>query len=123
MKKAVLITGIVWSVLCFLAALICLIVGFAIVGSADEVAKAAVEAAQDPEMTYEVAYAAAIILGVAPIIIGAYLLVGGVFSVVLVATRNSAMKKGAGIALGIVAFVFGAELPAVFYVIDSAKSR
>lgn len=48
---------------------------------------------------------------------------GIVFSSVLLAKNRSPMSKGTGIALGIVSIVFGAEVPGIFFIIDSAMHR
>ena len=122
MKKAVLITGVIWAVLTFLCALVFMILGLVFISAAPEVAQTLV--IEGEELTPE--QILALVYGIAGVFVffAVYFIIGGVFSIVLVVNRaNEKIKKGAGIALGIVAFVLGAELPGVFFVIDSAMHR
>ena len=48
---------------------------------------------------------------------------GIVFSIVMLAKNRAPMSKGTGIALGVVSIVFGAEVPGIFFIIDSAMHR
>jgi hypothetical protein len=56
-------------------------------------------------------------------VVGIWLFVAAAYSFVLVGLRNKQTGKGAGIALGIVGIVLGAELPGIFTIIDAAKNR
>lgn len=118
MKKAILITGIIWGILCVIGALIMLPLGAA--ATTPEFVQELMKAGQVTE-----AEAKAVALVTAEILfsIGAWLLVGGVFSFVLAGIRNKGFSKGAGIALGIIGIVVGAELPGIFMIVDSAVNR
>ena len=128
MKTTIKITGIIWTIVCFLAALILILVGAVILGGAEAAAQAMIDeliaqgATDIPTLEELVMFVQ--LTGVVLLVVGGYLVAGGVLSIVLTAqAKNEKLGKGAGIALGIVSFVFGAELPAVFFVIDSAISR
>ena len=118
MKKAILISGIIWGVLAVITGIIFLAVS-PVFGSKeviDEVIK------NNPDITREAAEAAAAVLVTTFAVIGGELLAGGVFSFVLAGVRNKG-GKGAGIALGIVGIVLGAILPGIFTLIDAIKNR
>ena len=109
MKKAILITGIIWLVLCVAGAVIELFVGIGDLMGMD-VGWAKV----DPNQA----------LGAANIVLGSLLAIGAILDVVLLAKRNSEnLKKGPGIALGVIAAVFGATLPGIFFAVDSGINR
>ena len=118
MKKAILITGIIWGILCIIGALIMLPLGA--VATTPEFVQELVKTGQVTE-----AEAKAVALATAGVLfgIGGWLLVGGIFSFVLAGIRNKGFSKGAGIALGIIGIVVGAELPAIFMIVDSAVNR
>ena len=115
MKKAILISGIIWGVVSLLTGLICLISGV-MANNPDVIAQMQ---AQDATITLEQIKAAASTL----VTFGVICLIGGVFSFVLVGLRNSSIGKGAGIAIGIIGIVLEATLPGIFFIIDSAKTR
>ena len=97
MKKAILITGIIWLVLCVAGAVIELFVGIGDLMGMD-VGWAKV----DPNQA----------LGAANIVLGSLLAIGAILDVVLLAKRNSEnLKKGPGIALGVISVKgrFGVE--------------
>ena len=108
MKKAILIGGIIWMILCLAGGIFEIVFG---IGDLMKITGENIEL--DPNIA----------LGVANILVGVWLLAGAVFSLVDVLKRNSNMGKGAGIALGVVSLVFAAELPGVLFIIDSAKNR
>lgn len=128
MKTTIKITGIIWTIVCFLAALILLLVGAVVLGGAEAAAQTMIDELVEQGAT-EIPTLQELMVGiqlvaVVLLVLGGYLVVGGIFSIVLTANaHNEKLGKGAGIALGIVSFVFGAELPAVFFVIDSAITR
>ena len=113
MKKGVLISGIITMIAYGITALVFLIVG--IVGIA---AKGMADA--DPgAIPTEEAIAASIVF----LVFAGFFILSVVFSGVLIGKRNSEMGKGAGIALGVVGIVFGAVVPGIFFIIDSATTR
>ena len=121
MKKAILISGIFWAVVCGITALILFLVGA--VANSPEVIQEVVNQSQGT-VTMEQAQAAAAAAQALMIGWAVYFLLGLVFAIVLIALRNNQrLSKGAGIALGIVGVVFGATLPGIFFIVDSAKTR
>ena len=118
MKKAILISGIIWGILLALTAIILFAVG---------------ANATNPEVVQEIANMQHITVAEAEklakdaqlvlIVSGAVLSVATVFSFVLVGLRNSTMHKGLGITFGIIGIVIGAQLPGIFFIIDSARNR
>ena len=108
MKKAILITGIIWLILCIGGAIGELIVGF---GDLVKVQSGSATIDANPS------------LAAANIALGICLIVGAVLDVVLLVKRNSNMKKAPGIVLGVFAAVFGATLPGIFFAVDSGINR
>ncbi|MBE6126710.1 MAG: hypothetical protein E7182_01850 [Erysipelotrichaceae bacterium] len=108
MKKAILITGIIWLVLCVGGAIAELVVGF---GDLVKVQSGSVTIDPNPS------------LAAANIALGFSLIVGAILDVILLVKRNSDMKKAPGIVLGVFAAVFGATLPGIFFAIDSGMNR
>jgi len=119
MKSAILGTGIGWGILCIILAAVLIPVG--VIATSPEIIDAA--AASGSSATRAQLEEAARLLQVILIVSGAWLVVGAIYSFVLVGLRNGKFGKGAGIALGVVGIVVGADLPAVFFIVDSAKSR
>lgn len=117
MKKAILISGIIWGVVCIILALIFIPIGAA--ATRPEVIQELINGGMTPEKANAAAQATQYLM----ITAGIWLLVAAVFSFVLLGVRNRNFGKGAGIALGIIGIVFGAELPGIFFIIDSARSR
>ncbi len=111
MKKAILITGIIWAVSCLLAAIFEIL--FAITCFTGYQDAAVPEITIDPNP----------LLGVANFVAAAFLLAGAILAIVLIVKRNSEMKKVPGIVLGVIAAVFGATVPGVLFAIDSGMER
>ncbi len=122
MKNAIKVTGIIWGILCIITALICGIVGLVSLAglSNPEIIS---EAASTAGTTVEQAKTALTVAAVGLLIPAVYLIVGAVFSFVLVGIREKELTKGAGIALGVIGAVFGAEAPGILFVVDSAINR
>ena len=113
MKKAVLISGIVTIASYAVVALVFLIVGLiniTVKGMADT----------DPGAipAPELAIVSIVFLSVA-----GYFILSIIFSAIMIGKRNSNMSKGAGIVLGVLGIIFGALLPGIFFIVDSAESR
>ena len=108
MKKAILIVGIIWIVLSLVIAVVEITYG---IGQITNLSSNSVDWKPD--------YAR----GTANIIIGAIYVVAAVLSFVTILKRNSNMSKKAGIALGVVSIVFGATVPGILFIVDSAKTR
>lgn len=108
MKKAILITGIIWLIFCVAGGISEIVVG---VSFFSPISNGQVQV--DPNPT----------LAVANIVVGALMFVGAVLDVILIIKRNSDMKKGPGIALGVVAAVLGATLPGILFAVDSGVNR
>ena len=108
MKKAILVTGIIWAILCGLAA-----VGEILVAVSCFTPMDSGVISMDPNP----------LLGVANLIAAGVLLVATVLAIVLVAKRESNMKQVPGIVLGVVAAVLGATVPGVLFAIDSGMNR
>ena len=113
MKKGVLISGIITIISYAIVAFVFLIVGIiniATKGMADS----------DPGAipAPELATVAALFLAIA-----GYFLVSIIFSGIMIGKRNSSMGKGAGIALGVFGIIFGAIVPGIFFIADSAQTR
>ena len=117
MKKAIQITGIIWAIVCGISAII-----FFAGGSLFAAAFAELMKQQGGVPEEEIKIAAAAMLAVY-MVLGVYMLVAAIYSIVLVAVKNKQMSKGAGIAMAVVGIVLGAELPGVFFLIDSIKNR
>ncbi len=62
-------------------------------------------------------------LAAANIALGFSLIVGAILDAILLVKRNSDMKKAPGIVLDVFAAVFGATLPGIFFIADSAQTR
>ena len=108
MKKAILITGIIWIVLALAVSIFEIVYGANLFNTVK---------------TGDVEWEANVALGVANIIVGCWFAIAIVFAIILILKRNSNMGKGAGIALGVIAAVLGAVAPGVLFVIDSAMNR
>ena len=108
MKKAILVTGIIWAVLCLVGAIMEIIVAIPYFTGIK---------GDNVQINPDVA------LGVGNLILAAWLIAGTVLAFVLIAKRNSAMKKVPGILLGVFAAVFGATVPGVLFAIDSGINR
>ena len=70
-----------------------------------------------------VTFSANIPLAIGNLILGLWLLSGVAFSIVDIVKRNSEMSKAKGIVLGVFSTVFGAVVPGILFIIDSAKTR
>ena len=119
MKKAILGTGIGWAILCGVTAIIC----FALAPHATDPTVIDAAMQSGTQATRAQLEQAAQYLQIALYISGAWTVVGMIFSIVLIALRNSSMGKGGGITLGVFGIICGATLPAVFFLVDSAVTR
>ena len=117
MKKAIQITGIIWAVMCGITAIVFLAGGSLFAAAFAEIMK---QQGGVPEEEIKIAAAAMLAMY---IVLGVIMLVAAIYSIVLVALKNKQMAKGAGIALGAIGIVVGAELPGIFFLIDSIKNR
>lgn len=122
MKKAVKITGVIWGILCIINVILFVIMGAIFIYSmnnAEFLAKMATELNRSEDVVKQ----ACGVLVALSFNLAIYCVAGTVFSFVLVGKVNSNMHKGPGIALGIISAVFGALLPAIFFIVDSAITR
>lgn len=108
MKKAILITGIITAIVEGIGGLFEVIFGIMEL---------------TPTTINGTTYAADIPMGVANIIVGVWLLAAVVFAIIDIIKRNADMPKGKGIALGVVSVIFGAFVPGVLTIVDSAMNR
>lgn len=124
MKKGILVSGIIWAILCIIGALVCGILG-AVYAFALQAANSDIiaQAAQQSNVTIEEAKAIISVASTLMFVAACEMVAGFVFSIILMAKRNSAMSKGPGIALGVVGAVLGATLPGILFIVDSAKNR
>ena len=125
MKKAILISGIIWAVASIVLAIVFVSMGglsLTAMGT-QEGQKVINDFAAQNNVTVEAAKAALTVSATALVVAGIWLFVAAAYSFVLVGLRNKQTGKGAGIALGIVGIVLGAELPGIFTIIDAAKNR
>lgn len=113
MKKGVLISGIITIVIYGIMAMI-----FGIVGGVQLAAKGMAEVDPGTIPAEELAIVATVFLAIA-----GYFVVSIVFSGIMIGKRNSSMGKGAGIALGVFGIIFGAVVPGIFFIADSAQTR
>ena len=113
MKKGVLISGIITMISYGITALI-----FLIVGIVNLVAKGLADSDPGAIPAEEPA-----IVGTVFLVLAGFFLLSVIFSGILIHKRNSEMGKGAGIALGVFGIIFGAVLPGIFFIVDSAKTR
>jgi|GEM_PF-903583 len=120
MKKAILISGIIWGILLALAATVIL---FFALGTAMTSSSVVHQFADTQHVTVAEAEKLLKDAQLVLIVTGAILVVATIFSFVLAGLRNSTMPKGLGITFGIIGIVLGAELPGIFFIIDSARSR
>lgn len=128
MKKAIKIFGIIWGVFGIIAVISTVIFAIAcLVGVSNQelLQKIVDQIQQTYQRTITIEQAKAILNNAAIACFGAtaYEVVGTVLSFVMVGKANSEMGKGAGIALGIVSFVFGSTVPGVLFIVDSAVNR
>ena len=108
MKKAILIVGIIWAILCLLLGI------FEIVYAIFDFSGGTIGGTTlEPDA----------IRGTANLILGIWLLVGACLSCITVIKRNSNMSRKHGITLGVFAIIFGAEVPGILFIVDSAKNR
>ena len=121
MKKAIRISGIIWGVFVALGALVVLILAGGSGAVKDEVINQTMS--NTAGLTREQAELAFDILITVLFVAGGFMVVGAVFSFVLVGLAGSGMGKGAGIFVGILGIVLAAELPGILFIVDSAKNR
>ena len=119
MSKAVRITGIIWIILCAILTIVFGIISIVGYGAVDQAAQEIAKA--DSSINLEQAKAAALLAVIYLDIVAGYFFLGLVFSIIFVALARKEIRKGAGIALGIIGFIFGAELPGIFFIVHSAK--
>jgi len=125
MKKAILISGIIWAVASIVLAIVFVSMGglsLSVMETA-EGQQVIQEYATQNKVTVEAAKAALIVGATALVVVGIWLFVAAAYSFVLVGLRNKATGKAGGIVLGVVGIVLGAELPGILTLIDSAKNR
>ena len=108
MKKAILITGIIWLVLIVAGAIA--EVGFGI---------SFLTTLQSESVTTD----ANIPQAIGNFVFAALLIAGAVLDIIILVKRNSDMKKVPGIVLGVFAAVFGATVPGILFAIDSGMNR
>ncbi len=113
MKKGVLISGIITIISYGIVALV-----FLIVGIINIAAKGMADADPGAIPAEELTVVAIVFLAIA-----GYFLLSIIFSGIMIGKRNSNMSKGAGVALGIFGILFGALLPGIFFICDSAQTR
>ncbi|MBQ4254415.1 MAG: hypothetical protein II721_00245 [Bacilli bacterium] len=113
MKKGILISSIITIVSYSILALVFLIVGLINV-AAKGMADADPGAIPAEELT---------VVYIVFLALAGYLLLSVIFSGIMIGKRNSAMGKGAGVVLGIFGILFGAIVPGIIFVADSAKNR
>ena len=113
MKKGVLISGIITIVTYAIVALVFFIVGMVYINT-----KGMVDPDPGAIPAEELAVVATVFLCIA-----GYLLLGIIFSGIMIGTRYSKMGKGGGIVLGILGILFGAVVPGIFFLADSASTR
>ena len=113
MKKGVLISGIITIALYSILALV-----FTIVGIVNIATKGMADSDPGSIPAEELAIVATVFL-----ILAGYFLFGIIFAGIMISKRTSAMGKGAGVALGIFGVIFGAIVPGIFFIADSAKTR
>jgi len=108
MKKAILIVGIIWAILCLALGIFEIIYGIS-----DFTNSTIMGGSADPDP----------IRGAANLVLGIWLLVGACLSCITVLKRNSDMSKKNGIVLGVFCIIFSAEVPGILTIVDSAKNR
>ena len=113
MKKGILISGIITIASYSIVALV-----FLIVGIINFVAKGMADSDPGAIPAEELTVVAVVFLALA-----GYFLLAIIFSGIMIGKRNSSMGKGAGIVLGIFGILFGALVPGIFFLADSAKTR
>lgn len=113
MKKGVLISGIITIALYSILASV-----FAIVGIINIAIKVMADSDPGSIPAEELAIVSTVFL-----ILAGYFLFGIIFAGIMIGKRTSAMGKGAGVALGIFGVIFGAIVPGIFFIADSAKTR
>ena len=118
MKKAILGTGIAWGILSIFLAILLFAIG-ALATSAEVIARAQQQSGVTPEQAQQAAQYTQIIMYIA----GGFMIASMIYSFVLIGIRNKTMRKGAGIAIGVVGIAIGATLPSVFFLVDSAVNR
>lgn len=125
MKKAILISGIIWAVVSIVLAIVFVSMGGLSLSAMEtaEGQQVIQDFATQNKVTVEAAKAALTVSATALVVVGIWLFVAAAYSFVLVGLRNKATGKAGGIALGVVGIVLGAELPGILTLIDSAKNR
>lgn len=113
MKKGVLISGIITIISYGIVAL-----AFLIVGLINIAAKGMADADPGAIPAEELTVVAIVFLAIA-----GYFLLSIIFSGIMIGKRNSNMSKGAGVTLGIFGILFGALVPGIFFICDSAQTR
>lgn len=113
MKKGVLISGIITIISYGIVALV-----FLIVGLINIAAKGMADADPGAIPAEELTVVAIVFLAIA-----GYFLLSIIFSGIMIGKRNSNMSKGAGVTLGIFGILFGALVPGIFFICDSAQTR
>ena len=108
MKKAILIVGIIWAILCLILGIFQIVYGVF-----DFTDRTITGGSADPDP----------IRGTANLIVGIWLLIGACLSCLTVFKRESNMSKKQGITLGVFCIIFGAEVPGILFIVDSAKNR
>ena len=108
MKKAILITGIIWLVLTVAGAVTELVFGISFLSSLQ-----GGDVTVDPNVPH----------AIGNLVFGGLLIVAAVLDVIILVKRNSDMKKAPGIVLGVIAAVFGATVPGILFAIDSGMNR
>ncbi len=121
MKKAIRISGIIWGVFMAVGALVVLILAGSSGAVKDEVINQTMS--QTAGLTREQAELAFNMLINVLFVAGGFMVAGAIFSFVLVGLAGSNMGKGPGIFVGILGIVLSAELPAILFIVDSAKNR
>lgn len=125
MKKAILISGIIWAVISIVLAIVFVSMGGLSLSAMEtaEGQQVIQDFATQNKVTVEAAKAALTVSATALVVAGIWLFVAAAYSFVLVGLRNKTTGKAGGIALGVVGIVLGAELPGILTLIDSAKNR
>ena len=108
MKKAILITGIIWLVLIVAGAITEVIFGISFLTTLQ---------------SGSVSSDANIPQAIGNFVVAAFLIAGAVLDIIMLLKRNSDMKKAPGIVLGVFAAVFGATVPGILFAIDSGMNR
>lgn len=130
MKKAILISGIIWAVVSIVLAIVFVLMGGLSLAklSLSNTGSVSIDQCEYDPMRDDFICPQGennflIVSATALVVVGIWLFVAAAYSFVLVGLRNKATGKAGGIVLGIVGIVLGAELPGILTLIDSAKNR